>query len=289
MEMKLSELLLAAAKEQPAYMEKVEELTNAVKTALKERHSLVKMKALNVYAQDTELLGFVIGTFKKRTELPSLADRDYKPYMVLIACSREYAALCYLCNDLIAVYEQNYRTRELLFFCDLIHAMKKEFRLNEIINRVCDYFFRERRNQLFHKEVMVEEKDLLYAESKLKELDKAVFRMKVKHYRYRTFVAEELARLCGMGYSLFRYKFKKYYDGISASEWLRRDRIKRIEEDMEYRVELPLKEVAERNDFPSASNFADFCQKQTGKSPSKLKAEGYEKWEERRLAYWNPK
>lgn len=56
---------------------------------------------------------------------------------------------------------------------------------------------------------------------------------------------------------------------------------------MEYRVELPLKEVAERNAFGSASNFADFCQKQTGKSPGELKAEGYDKWKERRMKFWN--
>lgn len=56
---------------------------------------------------------------------------------------------------------------------------------------------------------------------------------------------------------------------------------------MEYRVELPLKEVAERNAFGSASNFADFCQKQTGMSPCELKARGYEKWEKRRMDFWN--
>ena len=110
--------------------------------------------------------------------------------------------------------------------------------------------------------------------------------MTVNHYSHRTFVAEELAVLCGMGYSLMRRKFKKYY-GMGPSEWLRRERLKRIEEDMEYRVELPLKEVAERNDFASASNFADFCQQQTGKSPGELKSKGYEKWEKRRMDFWN--
>ena len=84
----------------------------------------------------------------------------------------------------------------------------------------------------------------------------------------------------------YRHKFKTYY-GTGPSEWLRRERIRRIEEDMEYRVELPLKEVAERNAFGSASNFADFCQKQTGMSPCELKAIGHEKWEKRRMDFWN--
>ena len=41
------------------------------------------------------------------------------------------------------------------------------------------------------------------------------------------------------------------------------------------------------NTFGSASNFADFCQKQTGMSPCELKAIGYEKWEKRRMDFWN--
>lgn len=183
-------------------------------------------------------------------------------------------------------WERKYQTREMLVLCDVLHTLKGHARTNEMTNRVCDYFFRERRNKLYGRNFRIEEKDMAYAESRLPELDKAVFRMTVNHYSHRTFVAEELAGLCGMGYSLMRRKFKTYY-GTGPSEWLRRERLKRIEEDMEYRLELPLKEVAERNAFASASNFADFCQKQTGKSPCELKAIGYEKWEKRRTDFWN--
>ena len=58
-------------------------------------------------------------------------------------------------------------------------------------------------------------------------------------------------------------------------------------EDMTYRPELTLKEVAERNHFLSKSNFHDFCLKRMLKRPGKLTREGYEKWCERRLAYYN--
>ena len=58
-------------------------------------------------------------------------------------------------------------------------------------------------------------------------------------------------------------------------------------EDMTYRPELTLREVAERNHFLSKSNFHDFCLKRMLKRPGKLKREGYEKWCERRLAYYN--
>ena len=92
--------------------------------------------------------------------------------------------------------------------------------------------------------------------------------------------------MCGMSYSHFRERFETYY-GCSATEWLRRERICRIMEDMTYRPELTLKEVAERNHFLSKSNFHDFCLKRMLKRPGKLKREGYEKWCERRLAYYN--
>lgn len=84
-----------------------------------------------------------------------------------------------------------------------------------------------------------------------------------------------MARMCGMSYSHFRERFETYY-GCSATEWLRRERICRIMEDMTYRPELTLKEVAERNHFLSKSNFHDFCLKRMLKRPGKLKREGYE-------------
>lgn len=93
-----------------------------------------------------------------------------------------------------------------------------------------------------------------YAESRLKELEKAVFCLKVKMYKWHTFTAEELAGMCGMSYSHFRSRFEEYY-GCSATDWLRQERISRIKEDLSYRPELALKEVAERNRFLSASNF----------------------------------
>ena len=63
--------------------------------------------------------------------------------------------------------------------------------------------------------------------------------------------------------------------------------ISRIKEDLSYRPELALKEVAERNRFLSASNFSDFCNQQVLKTPGELKKEGYEEWCERRMKYWN--
>ncbi|MFR4245213.1 helix-turn-helix domain-containing protein [Phocaeicola coprophilus] len=249
--------------------------------------SLPKMRIrLAEYGNDTELMLAAVSALRKDKEAPSARDRDFRAWMLMLCRSREHEVICYMCNGLTDAWERKYRTREMLVLCDVLHTLKGHARANEMTNRVCDYFFRERRNKLYGKTFRIEEKDMAYAESRLPELDKAVFRMTVNHYSHRTFVAEELAGLCGMGYSLMRRKFKTYY-GMGPSEWLRRERIRRIEEDMEYRVELPLKKVAERNAFGSASNFADFCQKQAGMSPCELKAIGYEKWEKRRMDFWN--
>ncbi len=238
------------------------------------------------FAHDTEAMRLTVDALRQLPYLPTLEQRDYKPYMALIACSPENFAYCYLSNDLVAIYEAGYRTAELMFFCDLLRCMRGRSYLNCVTNRVCDYFFRARRDALRHIATPLKEFEMQYAESRMKELEKAVFMLKVKMYKWHTFTAENMARMCGMSYSHFRERFETYY-GCSATEWLRRERICRIMEDMTYRPELTLKEVAERNHFLSKSNFHDFCLKRMLKRPGKLKREGYEKWCERRLAYYN--
>lgn len=238
------------------------------------------------FARDKDVVRLIVDTFRAMPELPSLAIRDYKPYMSLIACSPEDFAYCYLSNDLVAVYETEYRTTELLFFCDLLRCMRGRSYLNCVTNRVCDYFFRARRDTLRHIDTPLREIDMQYAESRLKELEEAVFRWKVRIYKWRTFTADELAEMCGMSYSHFRNRFKEYY-GCTVADWLRQERISRIKEDMSYRPELGIKEVAERNRFLSASNFSDFCNQQMLKNPGELKQEGYEEWCERRMKFWN--
>jgi AraC-like DNA-binding protein len=238
------------------------------------------------FARDKDVVRLIVDTFRAMPELPSLAMRDYKPYMALIACSPEDFAFCYLSNDLVAVYETEYRTTELLFFCDLLRCMRGRSYLNCVTNRVCDYFFRARRDTLRHIDTPLREIDMQYAESRLKELEEAVFRWKVRIYKWRTFTADELAEMCGMSYSHFRNRFKEYY-GCTAADWLRQERISRIKEDMSYRPELGIKEVAERNRFLSASNFSDFCNQQMLKNPGELKQAGYEEWCERRMKFWN--
>ena len=285
--MRLTALLRHTADIYPIHSASLQSITDKAEELVKKRYSTSRMvREMENFAHDTEVLRLIVSTFKSIPVQPTLKMRDYKPYMALIACSPEDFAFCYLCNDLVAVYETEYRTPELTFFCDLLRSTRGRSYLNCVTNRVCDYFFRARRDTLRNISTPLKESEMQYAESRLKELEEAVFRLKVKMYKWHTFTAEELARMCGMSYSHFRNRFEEYY-GCSATDWLRQERISRIKEDLSYRPELTLKEVAERNRFLSASNFTDFCNQQVLKTPGELQQEGYEEWCDRRMKYWN--
>ena len=287
MKLQLTELLLKSAHPYLELLPRMERLAARITEMKRNRYSLTRMKeALEAFSTDTGLLRFVVETLQTQPGVPTLSAADYKAYMLLIACSPENFAYCYLSNDVTAIYEKQCRTQEMLFFCDLLRLLRGRSYLNCVENRVSDYFFQERRNLLKNRPSKLKEHEIQYAESRLKGLARVVFRLKVDIFSHRTFVAEELAEMCGMSYSLFRVRFRRYY-GMSAAEWLRRERISRIKTDMTCRPELPISEVAKRNTFASASNFADFCNQQLNKTPTELQAECYDLWKEKRLAYWN--
>lgn len=202
--MKLTDLLRRTAEANPqaatlhSIADKAEEL-------VEKRYSVRRMlREMESFAHDTEAMRLTVDALRQLPYLPTLEQRDYKPYMALVACSPENFAYCYLSNDLVAVYEAGYRTAELMFFCDLLRCMRGRSYLNCVTNRVCDYFFRARRDALRHIATPLKEFEMQYAESRMKELEKAVFMLKVKMYKWHTFTAENMARMCGMSYSHFR-------------------------------------------------------------------------------------
>ena len=201
MKLRITEAVLAEAYRAKVCRERMEELAESIRKSVKERHSLPKMRIrLAEYGNDTELMLTAVSALRKDKEAPSARDRDFRAWMLMLCRSREHEVICYMCNELTDAWERKYRTREMLVLCDVLHTLKGHARTNEMTNRVCDYFFRERRNKLYGKTFRIEEKDMAYAESRLPELDKAVFRMTVNHYSHRTFVAEELA---GLWHGLF--------------------------------------------------------------------------------------
>lgn len=215
MKLRITEAVLAEAYRAKVCRERMEELAESIRKSVKERHSLPKMRIrLAEYGNDTELMLAAVSALRKDKEAPSARDRDFRAWMLMLCRSREYEVICYMCNELTDAWERKYRTREMLVLCDVLHTLKGHARTNEMTNRVCDYFFRERRNKLYGKTFRIEEKDMVYAESRLPELDKAVFRMTVNHYSHRTFVAEELAGLCGMHHQ------SEHGSGVTQSPFL---------------------------------------------------------------------
>ena len=80
---------------------------------------------------------------------------------------------------------------------------------------------------------------------------------------------EELARACCMSETAFRRRFKQEF-GEPVSEWLRRQRMARIER-MLRDPEIPLWQVAESNGFNMASTFSDFCRRNFGMPPGQMR------------------
>ena len=168
---------------------------------------------------------------------------------------------------------------------DVLYQTRIPRPLYNMCNEVCDYFFVERRKQMSLQPTPLTEAELQHAEKRLKPLYAAVFRLKVNRYGYRTNSVEELAGMLCMSVSTFREKFSRIYR-LSANKWLQEQRIGRIQRDMKYHYDRPLKEIAGRNGFESANRFWEFCTEQMKRSPSRLHKELYDKLcEERRKFY----
>ena len=84
-----------------------------------------------------------------------------------------------------------------------------------------------------------------------------------------TTTSEQLARECCMSGSVFRRRFKQEF-GLPVSEWLRRLRKERIER-MLRDPGIPLWQVAEDNGFNMPSTFADYCRRNFGESPRRMR------------------
>ena len=113
----LTSLLRQTAAENPEKAAIMDTIADTVETLVRRRYSVRRMVSeLEPLAQDREVMRLVVEAFKSHVPLPALTLRDYRPCMVLIACSPEDFAFRYLCNDLVAVYERKYMTDELMVF-----------------------------------------------------------------------------------------------------------------------------------------------------------------------------
>lgn len=282
METKLTELLEACA---PIQLKKTTHALCREAVQLSRMKNAKKYLVLERYATNTRLCDYILRQLKELPSLPSVEDREYKPVLMLLALSPDTDFLYRLLVTLVVPYRKAYRTAEMLYLCEILHATGIPKRLYGICNEVCDYFFVERRNQLRKQPTPLNELDFQFAEQRLKPLATAVFRLKTDMYSYKTYKAEELAELCGMSYASFRAMFRKIYRQ-SPGDWLQERRIEQIKTDMKYNYELPIREIAERHDFSSPSRFWEFCKEQLERNPSELKKELYRELYEERKKFW---
>ena len=143
--------------------------------------------------------------------------------------------------------------------------------------RFCLYFYLERRKQLRGYSTCVSELDFQFAERRLRILSVAVFRLKVIFYSPGVYSVGTLSLLCRMSYSAFRNRFLSVY-GLPPGRWLRNRRIKRICLDIKYNHGLSLGEISERNGFSSASRLCEFCKRNMGCTPGRLKQALAHRW-----------
>ena len=281
--MKLTALLRHSAGTYPEKSERLHTVTDKVEELVRKRYSVSRtVREMERFAHDKELVRLIVDTFRAMPELPSLAMRDYKPYIALIACTPEDFAYCYLCNDLVAVYESEFRTRELMFFCDMLRCLRGRSYLNCVINRVCDYFFRARRDALRHSDTPLAESEMQYAESRMKELDKAVFKLKVRMYKWHTFTAEELAAMCHISETHLRRVFRDCMQ-MSPVEYINWVRIRTACGELK-RTNDTVGDIAVRCGFSTLSTFNRNFHRIMGISPQQWRKDP-EHFEQKLLKY----
>lgn len=79
----------------------------------------------------------------------------------------------------------------------------------------------------------------------------------------------ELAELTNYSLSGFQKKFKRVF-GISASSWMKNERLKDIFNDINNK-NYTFKELAEKYDFSSPSHFNDYCKSNFGATPGDIR------------------
>lgn len=296
MEIRITDALLLSSVS-GTLKERVEELCEEIRAFRKVR-SLKRYLVLEKYSQNEMLCGHITNLLAAQPQPPTLADKDYKPVMILLLLCKSKEVEYYL-TELLDGYCKRHETNELLYLCDALSITGNR---QPLYGMLCYYFYLERRNQLRKRHTPVRMQDFQHAERRLEALGTAVFKLQVELYGYKAKTVEELAGMYGMSVRTFRERFaniyKKYREENAddeshndrehrAKRWLLQQRAERIRHDLKYDYDLPLQEIAHRNGFSSPSNFADFCKTYLNGYPSELQAMYDEELCGERNKYWH--
>lgn len=282
------ELLRAAVAAEPEIAEKMQALVETMEGMIRSKQDAGEFAGLEQLAEDGRVMRFVADTLNKLPEAVTYSDKGFEAYVMLVALSREDAALRYVFR--LSSWYINYGcNRELLYLCRILHLYPERGYLNGVYNRLAQYVqqMKRKRPHCTKSEELPKgatELEIPIARAKVKEmtgeelLQAEVYLGMVKNKRLVEKVTKHcmkakntghLADLCGYSLSTFRRLFRDEF-GTTPHEWLkglRKDKVKNLLT----QTDLPLLEVAEVCGFVSQSYLTEFCQMNFGASPGEIR------------------
>lgn len=281
------ELLLAVAAE-PEIAEKVQVLVETMEGMIQSGKNAGEFAGLELLAEDGRVMRFVADVLNKLPEAVTYSDKGFEAYVMLVALSREDAALRYVFR--LSSWYINYGcNRELLYLCRILHIYPERGYLNGVYNRLAQYVqqMKRKRPHCTKSEELPKgatEVEVPITRAKVKEMtgeellqaevylgmvkNKRLVEKVTKHYT-KAKNTGHLADLCGYSLSTFRRLFREEF-GTTPHEWLkglRKDKVKKLLT----QTDLPLLEVAEVCGFVSQSYLTEFCQMNFGASPGEIR------------------
>ena len=282
------ELLRAAVAAEPEIAEKVQALVETMEGMIRSKQDAGEFAGLEQLAEDGRVMRFVADTLNKLPEAVTYSDKGFEAYVMLVALSREDAALRYVFR-LSSWYINFGCNRELLYLCRILHIYPEREYLNGVYNRLAQYVqqMKRKRPHCTKSEELPEdatEVEIPIARAKIKEMtgeellqaevylgmvkNKRLVEKVTKHYM-KAKNTGHLADLCGYSLSTFRRLFREEFR-TTPHEWLkelRKDKVKKLLT----QTDLPLWEVAEVCGFVSQSYLTEFCQMNFGASPGEIR------------------
>lgn len=285
------ELLRAAVTAEPEIAEKVQALVGTVEGMIRSEQDAGKFAGLEQLAEDGQVMRFVAGTLNKLPEAVTYSDKGFEVYVMLVALSREDAALGYVFR--LSSWYINYGcNKELLYLCRVLNLYPERGYLNGVYNRLAQHVqqMKRKRPHCTRREELPEglvEVEIPVSRAKAKEMtgeellqaevylgmvkNRRLVERVTKHYM-RAKNTGHLADLCGYSVSTFRRLFREEF-GTTPHEWLnglRMDKVKTLLTQTDF---SPL-EVAEMCGFVSQSYLTEFCQTNFGASPVGIRKNG---------------
>lgn len=282
------ELLRAAVTAEPEIAEKVQTLVETMEGMIRSEQDAGEFAGLEQLAEDGQVMRFVADTLNELPEAVTYSDKGFEAYVMLVALSREDAALRYMFR--LSSWYINYGcNRELLYLCRILHIYPERGYLNGVYNRLAQYVQQMKRKcpHCTKSEELPKgatELEIPIARAKVKEMtgeellqaevylgmvkNKRLVEKVTKHYT-KAKNTGHLADLCGYSLSTFRRLFREEFH-TTPHEWLnglRKDKVKKLLT----QTDLPLLEVAEVCGFVSQSYLTEFCQMNFGASPGEIR------------------